>query len=108
MNFLKKLEKKGILETARRVRGIVGQILRYAIACGYEINDPISSLKGTLPRPKVRHMPAVTTPEELREILKLFWAYPHSIIVRTSFKINGLSFPSSRRICIHAMEGCKF
>jgi len=87
MNFLKKLEKKGILETARRVRGIAGQILRYAIAYGYEINNPTFSLKGTLPRLKVRHMPTVTTPEELRKILKLFWAYPLSIIVRTALRL---------------------
>jgi len=87
MNFLKKLEKKGILETARRVRGIAGQILRYAIAYGYEINNPTFPLKGTLPRLKVRHMPAVTTPEELRKILKLFWAYPLSIIVRTALRL---------------------
>jgi len=93
MNFLKKLEKRGVLETARRIRGIVGQILRYAIACGYEINDPTFPLKGTLPRPKVKHMPAVTTPEELREILKLFWAYPHSIIVRTALRLIVYLFP---------------
>jgi len=93
MNFLKKLEKKGILETARKIRIIVGQILRYAIACGYEINDPTSPLKGTLSRPKIRHMPAVTTPEEFREILKLIWAYPYSIIVGGALKIAVYLFP---------------
>ncbi len=46
LNFLKSIEKLGKLETVKRLRILISQVFHYAIACGYEVRDPIPSLRG--------------------------------------------------------------
>src|SRR5262249_25230900 len=40
LDALRKVEKRGVIETARRLRQICGQIFRYAIASGRAKHDP--------------------------------------------------------------------
>lgn len=72
---LKKLEKKKQYETARKMRSTVGAIFRYGIALGHLDNDPTVALRDALIRPKVRHMPALTTWEALRDFWKRLKLY---------------------------------
>lgn len=48
---LRKIEARGHVETAHRVKQICGQIFRYAIATGRTDLDPAADLKGALPLP---------------------------------------------------------
>jgi hypothetical protein len=45
---LKRLEKKGILDTAHRVRAVCVRVFRYAIATGRATRDISADLKGAL------------------------------------------------------------
>lgn len=48
---LKKVEKRGVLETTRRLKQYSSAIFRYAIASGYCQHDPAAPLKGALKAP---------------------------------------------------------
>jgi integrase len=48
LEALRKVEKRGVIETARRLRQICGQIFRYAVASGLAKYDPSVDLRGAL------------------------------------------------------------
>ncbi len=50
---LREHEAKAIYETARRLRAIIGQVFRYAIATARADNDPTFGLRGAVIAPKV-------------------------------------------------------
>lgn len=59
LDVLRKVEKRGVLEQARRLRQSVGQVFRYAMITSRAKHDPSTALKGAL-KPKGRqkhHMP---------------------------------------------------
>jgi hypothetical protein len=60
---LRRIEDRGALETAHRVRTIVGQVFRYALATGRIEHDISAGLKGALPQPPERHPAAITDPK---------------------------------------------
>jgi hypothetical protein len=47
---LRRIESRGALETAHRLRAICGQVFRYAIATGRAERDPAADLRGACPR----------------------------------------------------------
>src|SRR5262249_9704071 len=65
LDILKKIEKSGRRETARRLRGAIGTVFRLAIQTLRATNDPTFPLRGALARPKVQHRPAITDEREL-------------------------------------------
>ncbi len=56
---LKWLEKKGILDTAQRVRAVCGRVFRYAIATGRATRDISAHLKGALSTKGTESYPAI-------------------------------------------------
>jgi integrase len=67
---LRGVEKRGHLESARRLRAIIGQVFRYAIATARAENDPTFPLRDALVPPKVRHRAAIVDPVELGAFLR--------------------------------------
>jgi integrase len=51
LDVLRKVEKRGVIETARRLRQICGQVFRYAVASGRAKHDPSVDLRGALKSP---------------------------------------------------------
>ncbi len=92
LDCVRPLEKRGKLETARRILQIAGQVIRYAIATGRAEYDPTPSLRRGLPSAPERHLPAVTDPEKLAGILKAIWSYPYSPIVAGALKMLVYTF----------------
>ncbi|WP_316168092.1 MULTISPECIES: tyrosine-type recombinase/integrase [unclassified Bradyrhizobium] len=72
LDMLRKVEKRGVNETARRLKQLVGQIFRFAIATGRAKRDPSVDLKDALrstgePRHH-RAMPLLELPTFLRKL----------------------------------------
>ena len=70
--MLRKVEKRGVHETARRLKQLVGQIFRFAIVTGRAKRDPSADLKDALRaigKPK-RHkaMPLLELPTFLQKL----------------------------------------
>jgi integrase len=75
LRALRKIEDRGAMEIAKRMRQTCGQIFRYAIATGRASRDPSTDLRGALkPSPRVRHM-AKLKESELPEFLSKLAAY---------------------------------
>ena len=86
MEVLTPLIKANKWGTVKKLRILIGQVIRYAIATGRAAHDPTPALRMIVPSGKVKHMPAITDPEKLAGILRAFWDYPHSLPVRNALR----------------------
>lgn len=89
---LRRIESRGALDTAHRVRAICGQIFRYAIATGRAERDPSADLKGALPPHKGKHLAAITDPVQIGKLMRDIEGYSGTFIVRCAFKLAPLVF----------------
>ena len=90
--LLRRIEGRGALVAAKRVRAICSQVYRYAIATGRATRDPMADLRGALTPSPERHFPAPTEPEALRPILRVIDGYDGTLIVRIALKLQALLF----------------
>jgi integrase len=67
--ILKRLEKSGRRETARRLRGVIGKVCRLAVATLRAPTDPTYALQGALLAPVVHHRPAITDEKQLGALM---------------------------------------
>jgi integrase len=70
LRVLKKVEARGRLETAKRLRATIGQVFRYAIATGRADGDPTGALKGAIASPNVTHRAAIVEPKPFGALLR--------------------------------------
>jgi len=89
---IRRIEKRGALETAHRALGNCGQVLRYAIATGRCDRDPSADLRGALPPARGDHFAATTEPRRLGEILSAMDAYPGTPVVSAALRLAPLLF----------------
>ena len=67
--LLKKIEKSGRRETAKKVRGAIGSVFRLAITTLRATNDPTYPLRRSLLKPVVVHRPAITDERNLGALM---------------------------------------
>lgn len=84
---LRKIEERGVVETAHRAKESCSQIFRHAINTGRAKYNPTQDLKGALKKPKSRNFAAFTCPDKLGELLRAIDGYSGSHIVRTALKL---------------------
>lgn len=89
---LARIDKRGARETAHRVRTIIGQVMRYAVATGRAEHDPAAALRGAIPAAKVRHLSAVTEPAQVAELLRAVHDYKGSFVTRCALRLAPLVF----------------
>ncbi|MDO3376557.1 tyrosine-type recombinase/integrase [Geoalkalibacter halelectricus] len=90
--MLRRVEARGALETAHRIRTICGQVFRYAIATGRADRDPAADLKGALPPYKPRHLSAITDPAKVGDLLRAIDGYQGSFVVKSALQLAPLVF----------------
>jgi integrase len=89
---LRKLEQRGVLETAHRARGFAGRVFRYAIATGRAERDPSADLRGALVQPQTRHFASITDPARIGELLRAIEIYKGSPVTIAALKLAPLVF----------------
>jgi integrase len=67
--ILKRHEKAGRRETARRLRGAIGKVCRHAVATLRASTDPTYALQGALAKPISQHRPAITDERRLGALM---------------------------------------
>ena len=92
LEVLRKVEARGALETAHRIKTIAAQVFRYAIATGRAVYDPTVSLKGALPPATQRHFPSITDPKQVSELLRAIDDFKGSLVVRSALWIGAYTF----------------
>jgi integrase len=68
--LLRKIEGRGLYETARRLRSTCGMVFRYAIATGRAERDPSVDLRGALTAPRVNHRATIIDPKSIGALLR--------------------------------------
>lgn len=84
---LKRLEAKGNLESAKKVRSFASRVFRYGAATGRCKADPAAILQGALTSPKARHYAAILEPQKLGEFLRATDAFEGSPITKFAMMI---------------------
>lgn len=87
---LRKVEERGRLETARRLRSTIGSVFRYAIATARAENDPTFALRGALVTPKPKHRPAITNPIEFGGLLRNIENFNGQPTTKTALQLMAL------------------
>jgi integrase len=90
---LRKVEGKGLIETAHRLRATIGEVFRYAIATQRAKNDPTYALRGALQQPVTKHRAAILDPKELGGLLRAIEAFQGQPTTTTALKLMALLFP---------------
>lgn len=92
LSVLRRVEARGALEMAHRVRGLCGEVFRYAISSGRTDRDLSVDLKEALPPTATRHLAAVTDPMEIGPLLRAIDGYEGSSIVKWALQLAPLVF----------------
>ena len=80
LHICRRVEDTGHDETAKRVKTIIGQVYRFAIAAGWADSDPTSALLGVL-RPRInQHYATLTNPSDIAILMRAMKAYPYTVI----------------------------
>lgn len=87
---MRRVQARGALESAHRVKTICGQVFRYAIATGRASRDQTADLKGALPQPRKGRFAAIRDPDELRSLLLAIDGYQGTFVVRCALQLSPL------------------
>ena len=89
---IKKLESRGAVDTAHRIKQLCGQIFRYAVVSGLAERDVTSDLKEALATKKVRHFAALTEPAQVGALLRSIDSYSGHPCTVAALALAALSF----------------
>ncbi|OLL30123.1 integrase [Burkholderia sp. SRS-W-2-2016] len=92
LGVLQRIEKTGHVETAHRVRMLIGQVMRYAVSNGRAQRDVAADLRGALPPAQVKHHAAITEPVALGALLRTIDGYTGTATVSAALRLAPLLF----------------
>lgn len=84
---VRKIERKGKLESARRTLQLAGAVFRYAVATARIASDPTRDLRGALTAPTVTHYGAVIEPVKVGELLRAIDNYEGQQITKFALQL---------------------
>ncbi len=93
LEALRKVEARGRHESARRMRSVVGEVFRYAIATARAANDPTVALRGALTAPTVKHRAAVTDPKAFGALLRAIDGFDGQPTTKAALQLMAYLFP---------------
>ena len=104
LDALRRIEARGVYDTAHTLRTNAGQVFRYGIQTGRCERDPVPDLRGALRPYTVKHMAAILEPQQAGALLRAIEGYEGSPLTRAALKLSALLF--QRPANIRAMEWC--
>lgn len=84
---VRKIERKGQLESARRTLQLAGAVFRYAVATARLPSDPTRDLRGALTAPTVTHYGAIIDPARVGELLRAIDGYEGQPITKLAMQL---------------------
>ena len=92
LTALRRIEARGVVETAHRAMQSCGQVFRYAIATGRAERNPAADLRGALSPNVVKHHASITDTRQVGQLLRDISAYEGSFITRCALRFAPLVF----------------
>ncbi len=87
---LRKIEARGAIETAHRVKDACGQVFRYGIAAGACSRNPAADLRDALRPVQTRHHAAITDPAQVAKLLRDIADYQGQPVTRVALRLSAL------------------
>jgi len=91
VSCLEAIERKGILETAHRVKQLLQQVFRYAVRKGVIVHNPASDLRDMLAFPQKRNF-ACVDPADLPSLLRAMDNYKGNFLTCAAMQLLALTF----------------
>ncbi len=92
LEVLRRVEARGAVSTAHRIKQICGQVFRYAIATGRASRDPSGDLRGALAPEREKHHGALTKPVDVAGLMRGVDSYQGSFVVKCALRFTALTF----------------
>lgn len=92
LDVLRRIEERGTLEMAHRVRITCGQVFRYAVAAGLADRNIAADLKGALKPVCGNHHPALTDPKDVAGLLRAIDSFHGTFVVKCALLLLPLVF----------------
>jgi len=89
---VQKMEARGAIETAHRIKQICGQVFRYAVATGAAERDVTADLKGALTAVAKSHYAAITEPQDAAELMRSIYGYNGHTYATAALKLSPILF----------------
>jgi len=89
---VQKIEARGAIESAHRVKQLCGQVFRFAVAQELAERDVTADLKGALAAVPKRHHPAITEPKEVADLMRSIHGYMGHPYAMAALKLSPLLF----------------
>jgi integrase len=93
LEILQDLECKGLLESARRLRALIGSVCRYAALTKRGNSDPTVLLRGAIAAPKVTSRAAILEPKAFGGLLRAIDAFDGEETTVAALQLMALLFP---------------
>lgn len=92
LQILRRVEARGAVSTAHRIKQIVSSVFRYSIATGRATRDPAADLRGALGPERQKHFGAVVKPTDIAGLMRAIDSYSGSFIVRCAMRFSAYTF----------------
>lgn len=89
---LRRVEERGHLETASRMRSLASRVFRYAVATARASHDPAAALRGALTAPTPKHHAAIIDARGLGELLRAIDGYQGQPMTLLALKLMPLLY----------------
>ena len=90
LQCLRRVEGRGAIETAHRIKDACGQVFRYANATGQCLRNPAADLRDALRPVPTRHLAAIVEPKQAGELLRDMMAYQGHPVTRAAVALSAL------------------
>ena len=87
---LRRIEDRGAIETAHRIKDACGQVFRYGVAIGACQRNPAADLREALQPVATRHLAAIVDPKRAGALLRDVMAYEGHPVTRVALALSAL------------------
>jgi integrase len=89
---LHKIEARGAIESAHKIKQLCGQIFRFAVAAGLAERDVTADLRDALSAVPEAHYAAITEPKQVAELLRSIYTYSGHPYATAALKLSPMVF----------------
>jgi integrase len=90
--LLREIERRGLYETAKRLRSTCGMVFRFAIATGRAERDPSTDLRGALTTHQVTHRATIVDPAGIGALLRAIDGFDGQPTTRAALRLAAYVF----------------
>ncbi len=100
LHLLEGIADDGKLATSHRIKGLIGEVMRYACRKGLTTNDPTAALIGALPKHQHRHHPHPESEKDVAALMRAIAGYEdHKPQRATALKLAPLLLLRPGELC---------